>query len=294
MSATAIAPNQDHRHDNADGVYRYHLLRTASERFQCDLAALDADQVATVESQASRTFDLESRVVSSCEALDVVITEQRLATAVQALQSRYPDRDAFEADLARNGLDEHSLCRALRRELTFDAVMQRIGAYATPVTEVEEQLFYTLHPERFITPEQRAARHILITINDDFAENRREASWARMETIAATLKQQGIGRFGELARTHSECPTAMQDGRLGTLTRGHLFPSLDEALFRLTPGQISGILESDLGFHLLLCERVDPERSISFEEARDHIRALLQRRRQRDAQKEWISSLQRA
>lgn len=291
MSATAIAPSQNHRHDNADGVYRYHLLRAASERFQCDLTSLEAEQLAAAQSQARRTFALESRVVSSCEALDVVIPDQRLTEALLALQTRYPDQDAFEADLTRNGLTEDCLRRALLRELTFNAVMQRIGAYAPPVTEVEERLFYELHPDRFSAPERRAARHILITINEDFAENRRELSLARIERIAETLKHQGIGRFGDLAREHSECPTAMQAGSLGVVTRGHLFPVLDEALFQLGEGHVSPVLESDLGFHLILCERIEPARSITFEVARNSIQSRLNERRRRDAQKEWLASL---
>ncbi len=293
MSATATASNQEPWNEEADGVYRYHLLRAASERFQCDLTTLDTEQLAAARSQASRTFELESRAVSSCEALDVVIPEHRLADAMLALRTRYPDKDAFEADLKRNGLDEDDLRRALRRELTFDAVMQRIGAYAPAVTEVEERLFYELHPDRFSTPERRAVRHILITVNDDFSENQRDVSFARIERIAETLRHQGIDRFGDLAREHSECPTAMQEGSLGVVPRGQLFPVLDEALFHLVAGCISDVLESDLGFHLLLCERIEPARSITFEEARTTIQARLQTRRQRDAQKEWLDSLKR-
>jgi peptidyl-prolyl cis-trans isomerase C len=291
MNATTMAAVQSIRGDQTDGAYRYHLLRAAIERFQCDLAALDAAQLDAVESQARRTYDLESLVVSSFEALDVVIPEQRLESAVQELQTRYPNSDAFEADLKRNGLDEDSLRHALRRELTFDAVMQRVGAYAPPVTEVEERLFYEFNPERFSTPERRTARHILITINEDFAENRRDAALARIERIAATLKDQGAELFGELARSHSECPTAVDDGNLGVMPRGQLFPALDDALFTLAEGQISGVLESDVGFHLIQCARIEPARSVTFEQAQAKIKDALWKRRQRDAQKDWISSL---
>lgn len=272
------------------GEYRYHLLRAAIERFQCDLVGLDAQRMAEVESQARRTFDLESLVLSSPEALDAVVQETRLEEALGALRGRYPDTDAFQEDMARNGLDEDSMRRALQRELTFDAVMQRVGAYATPITEVEERLFYELHRERFETPERRAARHILITVNDDYPENRRDAARARIERIAADLKSH-VEQFGELARRHSECPSATQDGSLGLVAPGQLFPSLDKGLFGLAAGDVSGVLESDLGFHLLLCERIDAARSVDFDQAREKIRSVLEQRRRREAQKDWIASL---
>lgn len=270
--------------------YRYHLLRAAIERFQCDLVGLDAQRMAEVESQARRTFALESLVLSSCEALDAVVPEQRIEDALQELRGRYPDTDAFEEDMARNGLREDVMRRALLRELTFDAVMQRVGTYAEPITEIEERLFYELHRERFQTPERRAARHILITVNDDYPENARDAALARIERIAAELKGH-LERFGELARRHSECPTATEDGNLGLVRPGQLFPQLDAGLFRLRAGEVSGPLTSDLGFHLLLCERIEPARSVDFEQTREKIRSALEQRSRREAQKDWIASL---
>lgn len=276
----------------ARGELRYHLLRAALERFQCDLVALSESQRSQVEGQARRTFDLESLVLSSCEAGEVVIPEERLTAAVEELRGRYPGPDAFEEDLARNGLDRDLLRRALRRELIFDAVMRRVGAYAPPLTEVEERLFYELHSERFSAPERRAARHILVTLNEDYAENRRHAALARITGIARDLGA-APGRFPELARRHSECPTAMQGGSLGLVSRGQLYATLDAALFGLDAGRISGVLESRLGFHLLLCERIEPARPVTFDQARARIRSALERRRVRDAQKDWIASLRR-
>lgn len=270
--------------------YRYHLLRAATERFQSGLSALDAEQMRQVERQAQQTFDLESLVLSTGEARDTLIPERRLDDAVAEIRGRYPDAASFAAELDTNGLEETTLRRALRRELTFDAVMQRIGAQADPVSEVDERLFYELHHERFSAPERRTARHILVTVNDAYAENRREAARTRIEGIAAELAGRAQD-FGTLAQKHSECPTAMQEGRLGTLPRGQLYPELDAVLFSLEPGQISAVVESEIGFHLLLCESVEPATTVTFEQAREKIHAVLDTRRRRDCQKTWIAAL---
>ena len=102
--------------------YRYHLLRVASERFKCDLSALDADRMAEAQRQARRTYELETLVLGSPEAQGVLIPPERVDAAVEELMGRYEDADAFEQDLARNGLDLRVLREALRRELAFDAV----------------------------------------------------------------------------------------------------------------------------------------------------------------------------
>jgi len=156
----------------------------------------------------------------------------------------------------------------------------------------EEELLgvYEAASERFSRPERRVARHILITINEDFAENRRPAVRQRLAAVATQLAEQRQD-FGELARRHSECPTALEGGRLGALTRGQLYPQLDAVLFALDEGAVSDPVESDLGLHLLLCERIEPARAVGFDEVRDALRARLSERRRRAAQQAWLAAL---
>jgi peptidyl-prolyl cis-trans isomerase C len=277
--------------------FRYHLLRAAGERFQLGTWALDAAQRAEATRLAQRTFELETLVLGSAEARAVVIPIDQVEAAVGELRSRYPDADDFVSDLERNALDLDTLRSALRRELTFDAVLRRVGDHRLSVDAVDEQLFYELHNERFIVPERRGARHILITVNDAYAENGREAVRARMDRLVADLDRSGVGcpeRFAVLAREQSECPTALQDGRLGEVRRGQLHPALDAVLFTLAAGGISGPVESELGFHLLLCEHILPAHALRFTEAQPQIRRILEERQRRRNQTAWIAELRLA
>lgn len=271
-------------------AYRYHRLRAASQRFQCQFEALETAQQLEVERLAERTWALESRVLRTPEARDTVISERRLTEACAEVRRRYADEAEFVADLARNGLDVATLRLALQRELIFDAVMMRVGARAAPVTAEAVRAFYDAHPAQFTTPERRTVRHILITINADYPENSREAARTRIEQLAAELRAQPDS-FGTLAQRHSECPTALEAGQLGTLPRGRLYPELDAALFALPAGAISDVLESELGFHLLWCERIEPARVVTFEQAASHIRERLEARQQQAAQKDWLARL---
>jgi len=271
-------------------AYRYHLLRAASARYRRDPAALDAAELAAVASRAEEALALERRVLATPEAAAVSISQGQLAEALTEIAARYATPDEMADDLARNGLDEAALTEAVRRELTFDAVLRRIGADQPPVSEEELLGVYEAAPERFTRPERRVARHILITINEDFAENRRPAVRQRLAAVATQLAEQRQD-FGELARRHSECPTALEGGRLGALTRGQLYPQLDAVLFALDEGAVSDPVESDLGLHLLLCERIEPARAVGFDEVRDALRARLSERRRRAAQQAWLAAL---
>lgn len=278
--------------------YRYHLLRVASERFKTDPAGLDQTRLAEAHRQARVSFELETLVLDSPEAQGVAIPPQQVESALALVRARYPDEDSFASDLARNELTPEILASALRRELAFDAVMQRVGACAEPVVELDERLFYELHLDRFTQPERRTVRHILITINDDFAENCRGAARERIERLAERLRETRGGtreglvhRFAALARKHSECPTALEDGRLGDAVRGQLYPEIDALLFRLEEGEIGGPVQSEIGFHLVLCERIHAARRLPFGKVRPQIQALIEERRRRACQKDWIAEL---
>ncbi|WPL18827.1 Foldase protein PrsA 2 precursor [Thiorhodovibrio winogradskyi] len=271
--------------------YGYHLLRAAADQFSCGLAALSAEQWPQVNARAEQSFALETLVLNAPEAQGVCIPEDHIEQALATVRSRYADEAEFRDELALNGLDPPTLRRALQRELSFDAVIRAVGACHAPVTEADEQRFYQLHAERFRRPETRAARHLLITINEEFAENSRAVARARIETLARQLEPGDARAFGQLARGHSECPSALQDGQLGNLSVGQLYPALNTALFAMTEGEVSGVLESPLGFHLLFCETITPAKTIPFEQARDRIRQVLSERCQREMQTAWIARL---
>ncbi len=270
--------------------YRYHLLRAALAANHGGLSGLEPGTLETLSRSADKSFDLESLVLASPEAADVVIPEQRLDAAVAELTARYADRSDFLADLQRNGLDESALRNALRRELLFDACLQRVAAKRPRISDLDERLFYDLHRDRFSEPERRSLRQILITVNEDFAENRRDVALARITELADKLADRP-SRFPSLVRKYSECPSAMEDGRIGTVARGQLYPELDAVLFALPEGAVGGPVESELGFHLLWCEKIHPERTRPFSKVRARIRQLLEERAARNCQKAWINDL---
>jgi peptidyl-prolyl cis-trans isomerase C len=271
-------------------AYQYHLLRGALERFSKNLGELDERQMIEARRQADKTYDLETLVLASAQAREVAIPPDQVDAAFAEVLSRYPDRSALREDLRCNGLTEDRLRQALHRELLFDGVMQRVSARRLTVSQIDARLYYELHPDKFLVPEQRTARQILITINDDFAENSRPAARARIEKIAEKLRR-SPNRFADQARKHSECPSALEGGRLGEVRRGQLYPELDSVLFSMREGAVSDVLETEVGFHLLLCEKITPARSIPFSRAEPRIRALLDERNRRNCQKAFLKRL---
>ena len=296
MKAVPPAPigAQEAGGGDSDPLYCYHLLRAASERFQRDPLGLDSRRREEVSRQARRTLELENLVLGSGEAIGVVIPTEQVENAVGVLRARYPDDTAFSLDLERNRLTLATLGLALRRELIFDAVMRRVAARHPPVEAIDARLYYELHRDRLTRPERRTARHILITLNEDYPENQRPAALAHIEHLADQLRVPGMGgarRFANLAEAHSECPTALEQGLLGEVARGKLYPELEAVLFTLQEGHFGGPVETRLGFHLIFCERIHPAQAPPFTKVRDAIRTRLVERSRRDCQQAWLAGL---
>lgn len=273
-------------------VFNYHMLRNALDSFQTNLTELSESKFESVYQKASKSYEIESLVLSSPEALDIIISDDQLNQAMAEISSRYANQSELENDLEANGLDISVLRQALYRELVFNAVMQKVASLSAAINDIDIRLFYEVQRERFESPEQRVARHILITINPEFPENTREQARYRMEQLVEKLAGR-VNRFADFARRFSECPTAMQGGKLGDVQRGQLYPELDSLLFNMQEDEISTIVESEVGLHLLWCEKIRPAKRQPLSKVSHQIRDVLIRRRQRNCQKAWLDELRK-
>ncbi len=268
----------------------YLAFKAAQKLYGKDISALPPSEFERVQSMAKNQHELEARVLTAPEARDAMVPPSTLDAAMQEIRGRYQSDEEFDSDLARNGLDEASFAAALERELRVEAILEKVATESSKVTDTDVELYYLYHPNQFRRPETRFARHILITINEIIAENTRVTARLRIEAIAMRLAKEPQ-RFEEQALKHSECPTALDGGKLGDLPRGKLFPVLDSALFEMQAGEVSGVLESELGFHILSCDAITEANVLTINEARPHIRSVLEKKRKRAFQQEWLKNL---
>lgn len=268
----------------------YLSLKLAPRLFDKPLEALDPPQRRKLEKVAARQQEIESLILNTAEAAHVMVPSATIHSSLQEIRDRYAGADDFHAELARIGLDEDDLRQAVERDLVVESVLDKVASRAASVSATDIEIFWFMHRDRFRHAETRTLRHILLTINEALAGSERPQAMAKMASIAQRIARDP-GRFGEQALKHSECPTAMNGGLLGNVPRGQLYPELESAAFALPTGGISAIVESELGFHLILCEAIQPERNSTLDEARATICDHLAQQRRSVCQKSWINSL---
>jgi peptidyl-prolyl cis-trans isomerase D len=157
--------------------------------------------------------------------------------------------------------------------LTLDDVANQVAA----VSEAEARAYYEQNKSRFGQDEQRRASHILLTSGEGGTAKDKAGARKRAEELLARLQAEP-GQFDKLARENSKDPgSAAQGGDLGWFGRNMMVKPFEEAAFGLQEGQLSGIVESDFGFHIIKLTGVKGAQARPFEEVRAQIEADLKR-----------------
>ncbi len=268
----------------------YLTLKLAHELYGKLPEALAPDERNQVDTVARRQQAIEQRILATPEASSVVLPTLVLEHALAEIRRRFANDREYHAELDRAGLTPDRLRAALERDLKIEALLEQVAHRTPPVSDTDIEIFFLQHRARFVKPETRTLRHILVTINDTPPGSTRAAARKKIEQIHARLLKEPE-RFSEQALKHSECPTAMHDGLLGEVPRGKLYPELEEAAFALETSGLSGVVETELGFHVVLCERIEPERDVTLDEIRARIRKHLETERRQAFQKAWVKKL---
>ncbi len=157
---------------------------------------------------------------------------------------------------------------------------------ADVIPENDLRAYYDENAREFRQRESRKARHIVATpysqpvwnsANDD-AKTPEEAK-AKLEGIRKQLTGD-VAQFADLAAKFGEDASSRSGGDLGWIIRGTMEEIFDETLFALEPGEVSEIIETEFGFHVILCEQAKPAGLRDFEEVRTEIAKKIAQQRQ--------------
>ena len=247
-----------------------------------EVALIDGDQVA-ITGQDMHADSL--RMPSEMRERVLTRPDQVTQIASNLYARRSLARQADAAGLA-NSPEVKAALQIARDKVLSDALLAKMDKDNAPPDAKLEGLarnIYNANPERFKVPEQVQIRHILIAGQD-------EAAQVKAEKILADLK--GGADFAALAKEHSADPgSSAKGGELGLFAKGRMVPEFDEVAFSLQkPGELSGLVKTQFGYHILQLEARRPAGVRPFEELRDDLikdarNTVLQAARAEAAQK---------
>ena len=219
--------------------------------------------------------------------LDLVVRAQSEEREVQELIVK---ADAFTAQVKLADGAVKSYYDANQREFQVSAQLrveyvvlsQDTIAASIAANEGEIKAFYDQNLARYSQDEQRQASHILLKVEGDKAAVR-----AKAEGVLKEARAPGAD-FAALAKKYSQDPgSAAQGGDLGVFGRGAMVKPFEDAAFKLKEGEISGLVESDFGLHIIKLTSIKGSKVKSFEEMRPEIEKEWKKQQ---AQKKFVES----
>lgn len=268
----------------------YLSIKLATETFKLNPEFLNDTQQKELEHNVERLYHLQNRILSSDEAQSIVVSDTDIEQAYQTCVNQCESMSQFQVLMDVQDLTQDGLKSALKRELHCDKVLEKVSESVPELPRAQALEYYEKHKIDFSRGRTWKLSQILITINPEFEENQRENA---LERISKVRQQCNYVDFGQLALEHSECPSALEDGLLGWCEEGKLYPEIVEQLSGLDRDKVSEPIETEVGYHLIVCHDEKPPYVAPFDEVWPFLQERHNTRAKSFMQRQWMAQLTR-
>ena len=242
-------------------------------RFQAQGSTPSETEMASLrESVLDKMIKLELLGQESKKA-GIAVSATDIDTELKGYKKGFADDKAFAKALGEAGITETELRKQIGKNLAIQKFIDTKFKGKVQITEQEAKDFYNSNQDKFAQPEMVHARHILINAKETEAKADKDRKRAKLVQIKKQLKDGA--NFADLAKQFSDCPSKARGGDLGFFPRGQMVKPFDQAVFKMMPGDVSDIVETEFGYHLIKLEEKKPAKTVSFDEAKAKITAYL-------------------
>lgn len=249
----------------------------------------------TVERQVLERLIQVQLLLNKATEADKAKGKEMADKRVSDMIERAGSQENFDRQLNSVGLTAAELRSKVTEEATAEAVVER--ELNVTVTDDEVKQYYDEHPAKFEQPEMVRAAHILLSTRDPktnqpLSDEQKAAKHKEMEGI---LKRARAGEdFAKLAEEYSDDPGSKNNGGEYTFPRGRMVPEFEAAAFSLKTNQISDIVTTQFGYHIIkLLEKI-PAKKIEFDKVADNIKEGLTQQKMVKELPDYVAKLKKA
>jgi peptidyl-prolyl cis-trans isomerase C len=221
----------------------------------------------------------------------VKVDDKEIDAKIAELRQRFPTQEAFDQAVKQRGMTTESMRTDARVDLGVAKMMDAEVATLPGPSDADAKAFYDKNPTQFKQPEQVRASHILVRVDANADAAAKKKARGEIDTVLKQVK--AGGDFAKLAQQHSQDGSAAQGGDLGYFNKGQMVPEFDKVAFELKPNQISDIVTTQFGYHIIKVIDHKPERTVPFEEAQGQIKSYLSVQKKQERQQTFIDDLKK-
>ncbi len=230
----------------------------------------------------------EKLILQEAKRRDIQVNETELDERLNLVKSKFGSEEEFEKVLSKSGLTLEKLKNKHREQLMMKTLVNGIISYNVRIAPTQIAAYYYGHKNEFIQPERVKFRIILLKFKP-------EQEKIKVSSLAEELLRRihSGEDFVMLAKQYSEGPNAIDGGDMGFVSKGNMVKEIDEVIFSLNEGGVSGVIETSLGCNIVRVEKKIPESEISLEETTPIVRERLFQREAELALREFIDNLKK-
>ncbi len=222
---------------------------------------------------------------------NLTVDKAQIDEEVQQLLKRFPSQEQFQKALSAQNMTESDLRKNIEESLAMQQVIEKAVKDVPAVTDAEISKFYEDNPDKFMRTEQVHAAHILLRTDPKNTPEEKAEIKKKIEGIRTEIESKAI-TFADAAAKYSQDPSnAKTGGDLGFFPRGQMVKPFEDAAFGTKPGELSPIVESPFGFHIIQIIEAKPAGKVPLEEAKASIAEYLNQVAKQAAAQKYVTEL---
>lgn len=254
-------------------------------------SSLTSDQKKSAETAVLNQLVSAELLFQEARKLEIKDIEKLVTKKIDDAKAKFSSPAQFYKSLSDNGITENELKDYARKEIYINNLIEVRIASKVVVTDDEERRFYDENPDMFKMPESVRASHILIGFDPKASDAERNLAREKAETILKKVR--GGADFSTAAKENSTCPSSKQGGDLGFFTRGQMVLPFENVAFKLNIGEVSDVVETQFGYHIIKVLEKQPARSIFFDEVRKKVHDYLTSQKIREGITDYVEKLRK-
>lgn len=221
----------------------------------------------------------------------ILVEAQKIEDEIVSIKKRFPSEVEFNIALTNIDLTEAILKLRITQRLAIQKLIDNKIGNSLVVTDKESKDYYTSNPQLFRQPQEVRARHILIKLVPEADEAQKTEAQKKITMIQQKLKNGGD--FIELAKEFSEGPSSVSGGDLGFFRRGQMVKPFEEAAFALKANEVSDVVQTRFGYHIIKIVEIKPEGTISYEEIKQRLDEFLKQKKLQEEVALYVNELKK-
>ncbi len=250
---------------------------------------LNAEELKRYEGNIRETLINRALLLQQVESEKITVRDSQVAQALNKFKAGFKDETLYQGALNQMGYTEARLKDQIKNGLAIKELIDKKVTHGISVSDGQVRAFYDEHPDIFHRPERVKASHILIQVPEDADEAKKAEALASIQSLKQRIDNGEP--FANLAMEYSDCPSKAKGGDLGFFTRGQMVQPFSEAAFSLQPGQVSDVVETRFGYHLIRVTERQAAQQLAFNDVKEDISIRLRRQQEEKMVGEYIEKI---